>query len=433
MGIQIGLDKFNKKRSVYRKNLLVGTIEGFPAVVTITLLGMPFLTGYLLLLGASSFQIGLVLAIPALFNLVQIPAAYVMQRLTNRRLGFILFTGVHRIFWTLTGVVPFLVSEQFYFELYLIFYSLAFLSNAIGSVLWTSLISDMVPSQVRGRYFGIRSMLLWGTVSITLFIGGNILDAYPGMDGYHILFQICAVGSIVNIITSLFYPNMPFEKSTAPNLKLMVKKPFENPVFFRAMFFITGFLFLQNMVVPLFSLIMFSIMGLSYFVVSILTIVSTVSMMISYYYWGNLNARIPTSKLLFWTFPIIAASCLLWGATIIVPVILVLVIIHILLGIGQGGFNLLMFNFIIGDTPKSDRPMYIAVFAAVTGVAAFLGPIIGGFIFDRIEHWPNWLQISGLTTSIGVLLMILVIWVGPSIFGVRYFATQSMDSRAIRK
>jgi MFS family permease len=419
MGVQSGLDKLNKKRSLYRKNLLVATIEGFPAMVTITLLGVPFLTGYLLLLGASSFQIGLVLAIPALFNLVQIPAAYVMQRFTNRRLGLIIFAGIHRIFWTLTGAVPFLVSEHFYFELYIIFYSIAFLSNAIGSVIWSSLISDMVPGQVRGRYFGIRSMLLWGTVSITLFIGGYILDAYPGMDGYRILFQICAVGSVMNIIAILFYPNMPFEKSTAPNLKLMVKKPFENPIFLRAMLFITGFLFLQNMVVPLFSLIMFSIMELSYFVVSILTIVSTVSMMISYYYWGNLNARIPTRKLLLWTFPIIAVSCLLWGATIIVPAMLVLVIIHILLGVGQGGFNLLMFNFIIGDTPKADRPMYIAVFAAVTGVAAFLGPIIGGYIFDKIENWPNWLQIAGLTTSIGVLLLILVIWIGPSIFGDR--------------
>jgi len=388
-------------------------------MVTVTLLGVPFLTGYLLLLGASSFQIGLVLAIPALFNLVQIPAAYVMQRFTNRRLGLIIFAGIHRVFWTLTGAVPFLVSEHFYFEMYIIFYSIAFLSNAIGSVLWSSLISDMVPSQVRGRYFGIRSMLLWGTVSVTLFVGGYILDAYPGMDGYRILFQICAVGSVMNIITLLFYPNMPFEKSSAPNLKLMVKKPFENSVFLRAMLFITGFLFLQNMVVPLFSLIMFSIMELSYFVVSILTIVSTVSMMISYYYWGNLNARIPTRKLLFWTFPIIAASCLLWGATIIVPAIVVLVIIHILLGIGLGGFNLLVFNFIIGDTPKADRPMYIAVFAAVTGLAAFLGPVIGGYIYDVTEHLPNWFQIAGLTTGIGVLLMVLITWIGPKIFGDR--------------
>src|SRR5690606_6422680 len=148
-----------------------------------------------------------------------------------------------------------------------------------------------------------------------------------------------------NIIAFMFYPNVPFEKSAAPSMKLMVKKPFENTDFLKAMLFITGFLFLQNMVVPLFSLIMFSIMELSYFTVSVLTIVSTISMMISYYYWGSLNSRIPTRKLLLWTLPIIAGACLLWGATIVIPAIIVLVIIHILLGVGQGGYNLLMFNF----------------------------------------------------------------------------------------
>jgi MFS family permease len=419
MEILTATNKSPKKRPSVRKNLLIGTLEGFPAMVTTTLLGVPFLTGYLLLLGASSFQVGLILAIPALFNLVQVPVAYVMQRFTNRRLFLIIFAGTHRVVWTLTGLVPFLVPEYFYFELYIIFYCIAFLSSAVGNVVWSSLISDMVPSQVRGRYFGIRSMLLWATVSITLFVGGYILDAFPGMEGYQIIFKICAVGSMLNIIAFLFYPNLPFEKSTAPNMRVMVKKPFENQIFLRAMLFITGFLLLQNMVVPLFSLIMLSIMDLSYFVVSVLTIVSTISMMISYYYWGNLNARISTRSLLLWTFPIIAAACLLWGATIIIPAIIVLVVIHVLLGIGQGGYNLLIFNFIIGDTPKADRPMYIAVFSAVTGVAAFLGPMVGGYIFDQTEHWPQWLQIAGLTTSVGILLMILIAWFGPSIFGNR--------------
>jgi MFS family permease len=414
------LDKpSKKKRSVYRKNLTTATLEGIPAIVTISLLGAPFLTGYLLLLGASSFQIGIVLAVPALFNLVQIPAAYMMQRFTNRRLGLILFAGTHRIIWTLTGAVPLLVSEHFYFELYFIFYSTAFLFNAVGGVVWTSLISDMVPSRVLGRYFGMRNMLLWGTASISLFLGGYILDQVPGMEGYRIIFLICAVGSIMNIIGFCFYPNLPFEKSTAPSLKLMVRKPFENTVFFRSMIFIAVFLFLQNIVVPLFSLIMFSIMDLSYLTVSILSIVQTVSMMISYYFWGNLNARIPTRQLLLWTFPIIAASCLLWGATIIVPAILVLGLIHLLLGVGLGGLNLLLFNFIIGDTPKAERPMYIAVFGAVTGIAAFLGPALGGYIFDRIVHLPQWFQITGLTTGVGMLLMVLIVWFGPAVFGDR--------------
>jgi MFS family permease len=416
MEMQRLMNRTKKKASPSRRHLIAATVEGFPAITTLTLLGAPFLTGYLLLLGASSFQIGLILAIPFITNVIQIPVAYFMQRFTNRKWGLVLFAAIHRICWTLTGAVPFLVSENHYFELYLLFYLVAFIGNAVGGVIWTSLIADMVPAKVRGRYFGIRNTILWGLASFTLFIGGYILDQFPGIEGYHILFAICAVGSILNILTLALYPNLPFERSAAPNLNLMLKIPFEDKDFLRSMVFITIWLFLQNLVVPLYSLIMLSVMGLTEFVVSVLTIVMTISMMVSYYFWGNLNARIPTRKLLLWTFPIIAVSCLLWGAILVIPAMAVLVLIHIFLGIGTGGYNLLVFNFTIGDTPKGDRPMYLAVFAAITGIAAFLGPTVGGFIFGLIEDMPQWFQISGVTTGIGIVLTLLVVFYAPYVF-----------------
>lgn len=395
------------------------TGEGIPAIFTLTLLGAPFLTGYLLQLGASSFQVGLVLAIPFIANLFQIPAAYLMQRFTNRKLLLLLFSGAHRAFWTLTGAIPLLVRESLYMELYMLFYGMAFVGNAFGTVIWTSLVADLVPVQVRGRYFGIRNTILWGLASLTLLLGGLILDRVPGMDGYRIIFALCAVGTLLNIVGFSLYPNVPFERSSAHNLGEMLQKPFRNRMFLKSMLFITLWLFLQYIVTPLFSLIMLSIMGLSEFAVSVLTIVMTLGMMAGFFIWGNLNARIPTRKLLMWTFPVLAACCLLWSVVLILPAMLVLVAIHILLGIGTGGYNLLVFNFTIGDTPKADRPMYVAVFAAVTGIAAFLGPTVGGLIFDLIAGWPVWFQVSGVTTGVGLVLMGLVLFYAPHVFADR--------------
>ncbi len=93
--------------------------------------------------------------------------------------------------------------------------------------------------------------------------------------------------------------------------------------------------------------------------------------MIGYYVWGNLNAKYSSQTLLFWTLPIIALSCAVWGAMAVLPAFVVLTLAHVLLGVGTGGFNQLVFNYIIGDTPKSERPMYLAVYAALTGFAAF--------------------------------------------------------------
>jgi cyanate permease len=95
--------KPKKKMSTYRKSLLVATFEGFPAVIIFQLLGGPFLTGYLIYLGASSTEIGLILAITTVVNIVQIAMAVVMQKFRNRKRMLIIFGSTHRILWACVG------------------------------------------------------------------------------------------------------------------------------------------------------------------------------------------------------------------------------------------------------------------------------------------------------------------------------------------
>ncbi|MNE80501.1 Major Facilitator Superfamily protein [compost metagenome] len=96
----------------------------------------------------------------------------------------------------------------------------------------------------------------------------------------------------------------------------------------------------------------------------------------------------------------------------IFPLLVVLIIAHVIFGIGVGGFNQLAFNFMIGDTPKTERPMYIAVYSAITGVAAFFGPLIGGKVYEWIHHWPSWMQIYGMQLLVGVLMIALATTLG---------------------
>lgn len=76
--------RHKRKISDSRKFLWIGTLEGANAVVTLTLLGGPFLTGYLLYLGATSSQIGFILSITTFVNVLQIVIAYLMQRVRHR-------------------------------------------------------------------------------------------------------------------------------------------------------------------------------------------------------------------------------------------------------------------------------------------------------------------------------------------------------------
>ena len=404
--------KPRRKFSLQRRNLFIATAEGIPATMFQTLLGGPFLTGYLLYLGAGSSVIGLVLAITTLVNVSQVFIAFMIQKLQSRKWIMILFVALHRLLWSATGLIPFIFDKEWWVPVFIIIYTSAFIANAVGGVLWASLISDLVPARVRGRYFGIRNTFLNALGSIMLFVGGRILDSNPESTGFKILFIIIFICAIANIVTFCFYPDLPFERSKENKLLPMMKKPFHDKPFMKSTLFLALWLLLQTMVVPLFSYVMLDILHINYQTIALLTIVQTISMMASFYVWGNLNAKFSNKTLLFWTLPIIAGSCMAWGLLSFLPLLLVLMSSHILLGAGVGGFNQLVFNFTIGDTPKSERPMFIAMYAAITGITSFIGPMIGGQIFNMIKELPDWVQQYGLQSVVGTIMLIVALTFG---------------------
>lgn len=395
-------------------------IEGIPAVMIANLLGGPLQTAFLLYLGFNSEQIGIVLAIPSLTLLIQLFIALIMQRWHNRRLMLVLSGVTHRILWVATGLIPLLSPEAAWVPLYVVLFLFSFLAAQAGGVIWTSLMADAVPPAVRGKYFGIRNMIHWAIVCVTLLVGGQIMEWLPGGRGFTVLFVVSAVCIVWNGWTLTQYPNPPFQSSDSGSPRAMLLRPFTDKVFLSATLFIAGFLLVQNIIVPLFSYSMLNILRLNYTQVTLITMLQNIAMMLSYYYWGVLNGRYPARTLLLWTFPLIAASCLIWAGMTIMPVILVLVFVHLLLGIGLGGYNLLVFNFLIGDSPKAERPMYVAIFSALTGIAGFLGPLIGGWMYKIAVDGPVWVQNYGLTTFAGLVLMALSLGLAPFVFRVRY-------------
>ncbi len=408
--------RLRKSGSKQRIGLQTAVLEGIPATIIGNILGGPILTAYLLYLNASSQAIGFVLAVPPLANILQLAAAFIMQRMENRKLWMALASIVHRTMWVLTGVIPFVLPDAYQVPVFIVMFLISFMNASFGGVVWASLVSDMVPAQVRGRYFGIRNTIHWAFASITLLLGGQILEqAASQRAGFVILYGIAAVCTLWNAFELFKYPNPPFEKSSEKSGVSQLLRPVRDRSFMMATSFIALFILLQNIAVPLFSFVMLEVLDVSYTQLTVVTTVQMIVMMISYYFWGNLNARYRTITLLLWSLPILALSCLLWIGMEFLPVMVVLVLVHIALGIGQGGYNLLNFNFIIGDTPKADRPMYIGLFAALTGVTGFIGPLIGGAIYETIEGGSGWLMRYGVSFYTGLGMIALAVGVGPFI------------------
>ncbi|SEO06050.1 Na+/melibiose symporter [Paenibacillus sp. OV219] len=403
-----------RKQSDSRKYLKLITSEGISGGMLGSILGGPFLTGFMLYLGASSAQIGFALAIPAFANLAQIFTAIITHNVDNRRAYVFGYGVLYRVLWVLTGLIPFVLPQSYWVYTFITLYLLSYLCSNIAGVIWASLISDMIPAQVRGRYMGIRNTIVGGLAALAVLAGGQLLELFSKQNGFIVLYAIAAVCMVWNGYHLFNYPNLPFEKSQeSQKLKLLVK-PLRDRSFLRATLFLAAWIFFQNMAVPLFSYVMQDVLTISIQWVTIITTIQMVVMMASYYVWGNLNAKYGTKRVLLWTLPIISAACMLWGAIAWLPAIPVLILVHMLLGVGTGGFTQLTFNFTIEEAPGSERTIYVAVFAALTGFTGFLGPILGGEIYRKMSAMPFWLEHYGFSAGMGLVLLGLALTAGRS-------------------
>jgi len=423
------MPKAAKKHSPYRKHMRTGILEGIPAMIIFMTLGGPYLTGYLLYLGATSVEVGVAAAIPALSNVMQLVAALAMQYMTNRKAVLVLFASLHRLLWVATGLIPFVFPEDIRVNAYLAMLLIAHICNATSGVVWSSLIADIVPAKVRGTYFGVRNALLNSAGSVSLFVSGLVLDHYGEDIGYAFIFIVCGIAAVINIFALFHYPNVNFEKSQESDIVKRLMLPLRDRTFFKTSMFIAIFLFFYGTVVPFFNYLMLDVLMIRYSWVSVITIIHYVAMIIAYYFWGRLNSRYSARQLMMWALPIIGLACLAWGLVGWLPPLPVLILIHILLGAGLGGYNLLNFTFIIGDTPKADRPVYIGVFTALTGLMTFAGSTSGGVVFEWLSAMPRNVQLYSMTLSIGLLLILMMAIWGSRVFGASWFVPRRRSAK----
>lgn len=394
----------------------LAVVEGVWAMLLLTMLSGPFLTAYLLYLGANSQQVGIVLAIPALANLLQVVAAMYMQKLRNRKRSYVLFTSVHRLIGLSLGLIPFLFQKELWLTIFIIVFFLYSSVNAFAGVLWTSLISDMVPAKVRGKYFGIRNIITSAVNSFGLYITGVILERYPGSLGFNVMFSIAAITVIMNIIYFFKYPNPEFEKPVSMKLGTFVLRPFKDRYFLKGLLFLSTWTLVLTMTHPFFSYVMLDILGVRYQTVANLVILQTAASMAGFYVCGQLSRKYSVRTLLLGALPFLAAASLMWGTLSFLPQIVVLIVIFVCLGFGMGSYNQQIFIFMIGSSPKAERPIYIAVFSAITGLAGFFGPMIGGTVFELLEDYPLWIQEYGLFLLLGTVLLVLAVIIAPLAF-----------------
>jgi|YelNatPaOPRAMG01_1025707.scaffolds.fasta_scaffold04761_3 MFS family permease len=333
---------------------------------------LPFLGVYARDLGASSFQFGLLTALPSLVtSLSLLPGLPLVEKQKNKVKFTALLTLISRIFYPLFALAT-LIHNGVY--VLLIFYALSALPWSWSSLSWKSLIAETIPEEGRNQAFSQRNRLVAISSIVITLITGFVMDALGFPWSYRIVFLTSIIFSLAEVFF-LFQMKPLIKTPEAEREVVPLKRIFETNSGFRS--FTVGTLIFQigyQGTLPLFTIYTVQYLKASPGWVSLISIASALSQIVFYPLWARWAKRYGQELMMSITTFLMALSPVFYAIS---NSLLFLVLFNLLIGAFWSGYYLVSFNFLLSISPYRSRERYIAVFNSLTNLSASFLPLLG--------------------------------------------------------
>jgi HEAT repeat protein/MFS-type transporter involved in bile tolerance (Atg22 family) len=372
------------------RGLRVAIWEGsFATVFGMLTSGSVFLTGFALMLGASTTQIGLLASFAALSGLTQLICPYYAARASSRRVLCLTTSYPGRMLWVVILCIPFMhFQKEVSVWLLLVVFAISTGLLAFAAPAWTAWMADLVPVDQRGRYFGQRSMICGIAGMAALLISGFYKDAITRTGDAHsqalsfsIVFAIGCVFAAAGWIALSLQPEPPACPDPPLPVAEMLRLPFRLTAFRRLALFFAVWVIGVTLPAPYFSVYMIENLKLSYSTMNFQGVVAQLGGLISLPIWGFLSDKFGNRPIVVVCTAIAATLPLPWLLATPHNAVYVLSAVNLVSGVIWNGLALAQFNMMIAVTPQVQRQIYFAAIAAISGLANFAAPLFGaGFL-----------------------------------------------------
>lgn len=372
-------------RNPFRKSLDISWKEGIPASVMQSLAD-DYSIPLALFLGATPVQVGLLVAIPSLVgSIVQLWASKAVD-LIGSRLRFLVSSTAGQALCLLPVVLLPVLTGAWRTGAFIVFFTSFRIFGSLISTVWSSLTSDYLPAEERGRYFGWRSRVIGIAGILGTIWGGILLFSYQGnlqAAGFMILVAVAVLTRFLSAGLMARMQNLPTVKKPGDHFTFfMFLRRFRESNFVKFVFYVASIMFATNLAAPFFSVYMLRDLHFNYLLFMIIRFASVAASLVSFPIWGRHADAVGNAKILKLTSLLIPVIPLLW---MISPFPAYLVCVEIFSGFVWGGFNLCALNFIYDAVSSGKRMRCLSYFAFINGVAIFLGALGGGYL---VEHVP---------------------------------------------
>ncbi|MHB8104590.1 MAG: MFS transporter, partial [Dehalococcoidales bacterium] len=272
-----------------RTSLKLSVLDGsaYAAMLGLT---QNYISPLALELKATTTQIGLLSSIPSLaMALSQLAAPNLSARAGSRK-GLILpVVFLHAIMFIPILLVPYLFHVSPVWWL-IGFVTISVVLGAIANPAWGSMMADLVPERLRGRYFSGRGQITGFISQVFSYTAAGILLLFAGniFVGYAILFGGATVFRLLSFsfISRQYEPAQAVGKKQGPGL-LAIMKNVGSTNLGKFMLFFSLIDFCVLISGPFFTVFMLRDLGFNYLYYAIISSSSQISTLLFLPFWGR--------------------------------------------------------------------------------------------------------------------------------------------------
>jgi MFS family permease len=342
-----------------------------------------YLVLYILALGATSTQVGLMSSFSSLSAaLLLLPGALMVERLGHRKEITILFAGgVARLALLLLAFLPLFVGGQ---ALVWVAIALSVVRDSFASLAfpaWMSVIGDIVPMEGRGRYFGSRNFIMGIAGILMILLIGELITRTAKPLGYQVALGLAFA---LGMVSTFSFGHLRVSKSAQPipagavfSIRAIFQDMQHHPVFIALCLVMTLWNFSLNIAGPFFNVYMVQNLKFTASMVGIASIVSTIASLLIQRWVGRISDRWGPRNLQLVSMVLIPILPLAW---IFITKLWHVVLLNTFGGVMWGAFSLVSFNFLLSLTPDAQRARYSAIYQVLITLSLAGGAALGAWV-----------------------------------------------------
>jgi MFS family permease len=364
---------------------------------------------YALALGANAGEIGLLSSAQKLANTLVQPLAQRLIATAHSRKKVTEWAALlSRLLWIPIIITPFWLTGPAAIAAIIILLALSSALSGMSGTAWSSWICDLVPEKLRGKFFGYRNALTGISGFAALLLAGWAISSIDGKSGFSTVFTVAL---LFGIISFFYLSRTPEPKFKVKIDKIMLREALrelsKDRRFRHFTIYMAAFSFATYIAAPFFAVSMLHDYNIGYDAYAIVMAVSMIATIMAQPYWGKMTDKYGDRTVL--AICGILAS-IVPGAWLLVREPLSMTAVLAFSGFAWAGFELAAFNYLLGVSAPAKRHAYIANYSFVTGLATFIGPLIGGAL--AVMYTTGILWLSGLSIAFAASFVLRLIITG---------------------